>query len=446
MEIFKLFGSIFVDTEKANESISKTDEKAEGLGKKLSGGIKTAGKWALGVTAAAGAVGAAMIKSAKDTAANMDVIDKASQRMGVTAESYQELAHAAGLCGVEMSTMEKAAKKLEGTDMSFDDAMNEIWALTDAEERSAKAAELFGESVAYQMAPMLNASAEEMAAMKQEARDLGLVMSEDTVKAGATMNDQFSKIEAAMGSVKNQIGAALMPIVGELLDWILKHMPEIQEFVGNTIEFIKAGIEELKPIIKALMPVVEGIFKAIKPLWERFLKPILSGIITFLDGVFSGNWKKIFEGLSTIVKKVFEGLVEIIKLPINAIIKLLNKAIDGFNAIQIPDWVPLVGGKGLNIPQIPMLAAGGDIQTGGAVLVGEQGPEFLNLPAGARVTPLDKAAGTIDYDRLAAAIAEQIAKINITEVVKIVPDDRKLFRIVRDQARQYEEITGNYAF
>lgn len=37
---------------------------------------------------------------------------------------------------------------------------------------------------------------------------------------------------------------------------------------------------------------------------------------------------------------------------------------------------------------VPALAEGGDIRGAGAVLVGERGPELLNLPQGARVTPL----------------------------------------------------------
>ena len=171
-----------VDTADAQKSISKTSDEAEGLGNKLANGVKTAGKWAAGVAGAAIAVGGAMVSAAKDTAAEMDVIDKGSQRMKISAESYQELAHAASLSGVEMSNLEKAAKKLEGTGMNLDDALNEIYSLQTAEERAAKAAELFGENVAYQMTPMLNASAEEMAAMRQEAHDLGLVMGEDAVK------------------------------------------------------------------------------------------------------------------------------------------------------------------------------------------------------------------------------------------------------------------------
>lgn len=65
MDIFKLVGSVFVDTEKANDSLAKVDKKAEGTGGKLSKLAGTAGKMAVGIGAAAAAVGGAMIASAK---------------------------------------------------------------------------------------------------------------------------------------------------------------------------------------------------------------------------------------------------------------------------------------------------------------------------------------------------------------------------------------------
>ena len=228
MEIFKLVGSVMVDTADADKSISKTSNEAEGLGKKFVDGAAKAAKWAAGVAAGAVAVGGAMVAAAKDTAASMDAVDKGAQRMKIGVESYQELAHAASLSGVEMSTLEKAAKKLEGTDMNLDQALNEIYSLGTAEERAAKAAELFGDSVAYQMTPMLNASGEEMASMRKEAHDLGLVMGEDAVKNGAAMNDMFSKVESSVQALKTGLVTELMPYVMEILDWVIKNIPQIR--------------------------------------------------------------------------------------------------------------------------------------------------------------------------------------------------------------------------
>lgn len=300
MEIFKLIGSVMVDTADAEKSIQKTGDKAEGLGNKLADGAKTAGKWALGVAGAAAAVGTAMIAAAKDTAETADQIDKASQRMKMDAESYQELAYAAGLSGVEMSTLEKAAKKLEGTDLSMDEALDQIYSLGTAEERAAKAAELFGDSVAYQMTPLLNASAEDMAAMKQEAHDLGLVMGEDAVKNGAAMNDMFTKVEDSINMLKNGLMVELMPYVMEILDWIIQNIPKISATV--------------KKVMDALMPIIKPILNGIMKLVEGFTALLDGDIHGFVDGIlgFLGGLGQAFLNIGkSIFGFLWDGLVSV---------------------------------------------------------------------------------------------------------------------------------------
>ena len=61
LEIFRLVGSVFVDTDKADKSLKKTDKNAEGFGKKLLTVGKNAGKFALGVAGAAVAAGTAIV-------------------------------------------------------------------------------------------------------------------------------------------------------------------------------------------------------------------------------------------------------------------------------------------------------------------------------------------------------------------------------------------------
>ncbi|MCR5811172.1 MAG: hypothetical protein K6G34_07225, partial [Lachnospiraceae bacterium] len=184
MDIFKLVGSVFIDTNEAENSLSKVDDKAEGTGKKIANMAGTFGKAALGIGAAAVGAGAAVLGMANNAAATADAIDKGSIRMGVSKTAYQELQYAAGQCGVEMSTLEKASKKLEGTDMNFDEAITQIMALGTEEERSAAAAELFGDTVAYQLSPILAGSAEDFQGLRDHASELGIVMSDDAVTAG----------------------------------------------------------------------------------------------------------------------------------------------------------------------------------------------------------------------------------------------------------------------
>ena len=91
MELFRLFGSILIDNDKANESISKTEGKADSLGGKLGGMIGTAAKWGAGLVAGAGAAVGGMLALANKTAETADVIDKLSERTGINREELQRI-------------------------------------------------------------------------------------------------------------------------------------------------------------------------------------------------------------------------------------------------------------------------------------------------------------------------------------------------------------------
>ena len=95
MEIFKLFGSIFVDTTEADEKLEQTGKKSEGLGTKLGSVAKTAGKWALGLGAAAvtaaTAIGGMAINTAKDVDAAMDSYIAATGTATEATGQYEEV-------------------------------------------------------------------------------------------------------------------------------------------------------------------------------------------------------------------------------------------------------------------------------------------------------------------------------------------------------------------
>lgn len=314
MNIFTLTGTILVDSAKAQESISKTGDQAEGLGSKLAGGIKTAAKWAAGVTAAAVAVGGAMVNAAKETSAAMDTIDKGAQRMKISTDAFQELSYAADLSGVSMSTLEKAAKKLEGTDLNFDEALEQIYSLETAEERAAAAAELFGESVAYQMTPMLNASAEDMAAMRQEAHDLGLVMGEDAVKQGAAMNDMFAKVDGAINALKNNLASQFMPYVMEILQWVIDNMPQIQETVQIVMDAVWPIVKAVLDLIMQALPPLMNAIKSFLDWIMPYLKPIIDAISGVVEGVIdliNGDIEGFVESVTNFLTSLIDSLLGI---------------------------------------------------------------------------------------------------------------------------------------
>ena len=349
--LFSLVGSILIDNEKANESLSKTDQKAQGVGKTLLNGAKTAGKFAAGfATAAAGAVAGITAVTGK-AAENLDVVDKASQRMKIGAESYQELAHAADLSGVSMSTMEAAAKKLEGTGLNMDDALEQIYSLNTAEERAAAAAELFGEKVAYQMTPMLNASGEEFANMKQEAHDLGLVLDQDTVSAGAKLNDSLNNIKAALGGVVTQLGAQLMPVVQAACDFIIAALPSIQGLFDKLAPVLSNLFETLMPQLMSLadqlLPVLMNLLDMLLPVFTNICEAILPVIVNLISELVPPIMKlvqdlmPIFVSLMDALLPLLQPLFGLLSPILNIIIALLQPLIDIVNTI-LPPLVTLI--------------------------------------------------------------------------------------------------------
>lgn len=398
------------------------------------------------------AVGSALVKMASNSAEAADVVDKGAQRMNISTDSFQELAHAASLSGVEMSTLEKAAKKLEGTDLNLDQALEEIYALGTAEERSAKAAELFGESVAYTMSPMLNASAEDMAAMRQEAHDLGIVMSEDSVTAGAKLSDTLENIHAAFTGIVTNLGASLMPLVQQFGDFLLQLMPSIQDAMALIAPLLGQLFETLMPplmqlvqmllpvLTDVLLPTLVNLLNAIMPILNpimQILNPIINLLMTLLTplldlinlilppiielgtklatlladtiGIAVDKAIKFFNNFRDKVKVIFEQVRDFIKKPINSVIGFINGLIRGIVGgvngviralnrfqIKVPNWLSKITGIqtfGFNLaevsaPQIPLLAEGGDITAEGSAIVGERAPELVELPRGARVSPL----------------------------------------------------------
>lgn len=105
------------------------------------------------------------------------------------------------------------------------------------------------------------------------------------------------------------------------------------------------------------------------------LGEFLSGVWTSISEAVGGFLTGIKDGFLD----AFTSLANIIKGPINAVIGIVNGAINGINSIgfDIPNWVPIIGGKKfrLDIPTMPLLASGGF--TDGVSIAGEAGTEAV---------------------------------------------------------------------
>lgn len=101
----------------------------------------------------------------------------------------------------------------------------------------------------------------------------------------------------------------------------------------------------------------------------------------------------------------------------------INWIIRGWNSLEFripgfdpPGPGPKFGGVTVGVPDIPQLAEGGTIARRGAAIVGDQGPELLELPEGARVTPLDPRGPQREVVRLITVDGRVLAEAVFGEV------------------------------
>lgn len=161
----------------------------------------------------------------------------------------------------------------------------------------------------------------------------------------------------------------------------------ISDVVSNWIDGIKTKFTDLKD---GAIGIFENLSTAAGVVW-RAMKEVLMKPVNAIKDAITG----VFEKMSGILTGIWDGITNRIKDSINLIIGLVNDFISGMNTLKIPDWVPAIGGAGVDIPNIPMLAKGTEYFKGGPAIVGERGPELVDMPRGARVTPNDKAMGML---------------------------------------------------
>lgn len=155
--------------------------------------------------------------------------------------------------------------------------------------------------------------------------------------------------------------------------------------IKNTISSVWNGIKSaVNSAINAVKNVVSSIWSAIKNTTSNVWNSIKNFVMNPVDAIKNAV-PAAFESMKNKIASVWEKVKGVIKAPLNAIISTINSFISRLNGLKIPDWVPGVGGKGINIPKIPMLARGTNFFKGGYAIVGEQGPELVQLPTGAKV-------------------------------------------------------------
>lgn len=176
--------------------------------------------------------------------------------------------------------------------------------------------------------------------------------------------------------------------IGTCGDKILGVFLRIDEFLQNF--FVMDWCEIFGPVLGELL---NGFFAHINNVWTS-IRQIFVGVIDFVRGVFTLDWERAWQGVLSIFEGIFSGLKAKILKPINAVFSVINAAIGGINAlIEKANGIPGVD-ISWRIPKLPMLASGGEVLQGSAI-VGEAGPELLTVANGRTIVqPLGSSSTT----------------------------------------------------
>lgn len=243
-----------------------------------------------------------------------------------------------------------------------------------------------------------------------------------------TMMEWLNRIwdESLKGLVEELLG--FVGRVGELITklWEGVFKPLIDKILNVLVPTIRNNFNLILDIIGTAVNGISGVIKN--------LLSILNGIIDFIVGVFTADWRRAWEGVSKVFEGVVGGLEAMFKIPLNFIISGINKFIRGLNTIQIPDWVPGVGGKGFNIREIPHLAKGGITNGPMLAVIGDN-------PGGKEVvSPLD---GLLDMIKVATSESGG-GNITINNIVEL--DSEVVYRSVKTKSWEEFDRSGESPF
>ena len=284
-----------------------------GFGSVIGGTTKAiAGAVAAG-GAAVSALGASFVASAGNVASYGDNIDKMSQKMGLTAQAYQEWDAVMQHSGTSMETMKASMKTLanaaetnnaafselgitqeELANMSQQDLFEATIAglqnVTDDTQRTYLAGKLLGKG-ATELGALLNTSAEDTQAMRDRVRELGGVMSDDAVKAAAAYQDQLQDMQTAFSGISRNM--------------MSEFLPSITTVMGGLTEIFSGNSEEgLSAISEGVSGIADKITQALPQLLQ-----VGASIATALGSAITANLPTLLAAGVDVVEQLAQGVL-----------------------------------------------------------------------------------------------------------------------------------------
>jgi len=284
--------------DRASGKLDDVGNAGERGGTKASKGLATLAKAAGIASVAIGVV----IKKTSDmliaVAGATDRVDKMSQKIGISRQSFQEWdfilsQSGASVDGLQMSlkTLSTATEQadrgskeyvdtfeqlgvaiydtngeLKNQEELFNDVFTALANTENQTKRTALASALLGRS-ATELSPAFNAGGDAIDAMRKQAHDLGLVLSDDLIDKGVVLTDNVDKLKRAYQGWRNEALKPLVELAVSFTDAMLGQRDRSKELFDSTTNLVSIT-GEYKRVTSELKKPVDDLTESERALLE----------------------------------------------------------------------------------------------------------------------------------------------------------------------------------
>jgi hypothetical protein len=167
--------------------------------------------------------------------------------------------------------------------------------------------------------------------------------------------------------------AAVWAAIKTVFDWVKDNWQLLLVILtgpfGLALAFVITFKDQIIGFIKGVIDWVTNNWKLILAILTGPFGLAILAITTFKDQIIN-VFSIIYNGIKAAMGFVANVITAPFKAAFNAIAKLWNNTI-GSLSFTVPGWVPGIGGKGFNVPDIPELKDGGIVTQATLAMIGE---------------------------------------------------------------------------
>lgn len=337
------------------------------------------------VTVVGGLVGA-LASSTMDMSKTADDLLTLSTQTGLTTDQLQEFEYASELVDVSTDTLQGSLVKLTnnmqtaatGTGSAaeafktlkvkvadsqghlknnydvFLQTIDALGKMKNETERDALAMDIFGKS-ATDLNPLIEAGSGRLKELAEQAHEVGYVVDNETLQSFGELDDAMQKLDKQGDAVKRSFAEALLPIITAFVDVITAiPTPVLTAVIAITsiatvILLVVKAVKELSGPVSAVSGLISSATSLMDPLYIKILAIVAA--VTALVAV-----------IAVLIGKGGE----------------LTSAMGSITSTT-------TGTMSRANSTVPRYATGTRNARGGMALVGENGPELVNLRGGERI-------------------------------------------------------------